>query len=54
MGKQAYEAKKDKCEKDIDETEDKHKQFNVEIADLAKATEETKEAIATLGDEVVA
>ena len=50
----ADEAKKEQCEKDIDETEDKHKQLNVEIADLEKATEETKEAIATLGDEIVA
>jgi septal ring factor EnvC (AmiA/AmiB activator) len=50
----ADEAKKEQCEKDIDETEDKHKQLNVEIKDLEKATEETKEAIATLGDEIVA
>merc|ERR1719444_702120 len=50
----ADEAKKEQCEKDIDETEDKHKQLNVEIKDLEKATEETKEAIATLGDEMVA
>jgi len=50
----ADEAKKEQCEKDIDETEDKHKQLNVEIADLEKATEETKEAIATLSDEIVA
>ena len=33
----ADEAKKEQCEKDIDETEDKHKQLNVEIADLEKA-----------------
>ena len=50
----ADEAKKEQCEKDIDETEDKHKQLNVEIADLEKATGETKEAIATLSDEIVA
>jgi len=50
----ADEAKKEQCEKDIDETEDKHKQLNVEIADLEKATEETKESIATLGDEIAA
>jgi hypothetical protein len=30
------EAKKEQCEKDIDETENKHKQLNVEIADLEK------------------
>merc|ERR1719384_1711305 len=35
-------------------TEDKHKQLNVEIADLDKATEETKENIATLTDEIAA
>merc|ERR1719305_232205 len=51
---EADEAKKEQCEKDIDETEDKHKQLNVEIADLEKATEETKESIATLGDEIAA
>jgi len=50
----ADEAKKAECEKNIDETEDKHKQLNVEIADLEKATEETKESIATLGDELAA
>jgi len=50
----ADEAKKEQCEKDIDETEDKHKELNVQIADLEKATEETKEAIATLGDEIAA
>ena len=33
----ADEAKKEQCEKDIDETENKHKQLNVEIADLEKA-----------------
>jgi len=46
--------KKEECEKNIDETEDKHKQLNVEIADLDKATEETKENIATLTDEIAA
>jgi septal ring factor EnvC (AmiA/AmiB activator) len=50
----ADDAKKEQCEKDIDETEDKHKELNVQIADLEKATEETKEAIATLGDEIAA
>ena len=48
------DAKKEQCEKDIDETEDKHKELNVAIADLEKATEETKEAIATLTDEIAA
>merc|ERR1719265_2871967 len=48
------ESKKEQCEKDIDETEDKHKELNVQIADLEKATAETKEAIATLGDEIAA
>merc|ERR1719414_2403379 len=48
------DAKKEECEKNIDETEDKHKQLNVEIADLDKATEETKENIATLTDEIAA
>jgi peptidoglycan hydrolase CwlO-like protein len=51
---EADDAKKEQCEKDIDETEDKHKELNVQIADLEKATAETKEAIATLGDEIVA
>jgi len=46
--------KKDECESNIDKTEDKHKQLNVEIADLDKATEETKENIATLTDEIAA
>merc|ERR1719454_2625690 len=46
--------KKEECEKNIDETEDKHKQLNVEIADLDKATKETKENIATLTDEIAA
>merc|ERR1719159_284758 len=46
--------KKDECEVNIDKTEDKHKQLNVEIADLEKATEETKENIATLADEIAA
>jgi len=50
----ADEAKKEQCEKDIDETEDKHKELNVQLADLEKATEETKESIATLGDEIAA
>merc|ERR1719265_124304 len=50
----ADESKKEECEKNIDETEDKHKQLNVEIADLEKATEETKESIATLTDEIAA
>jgi len=50
----ADEAKKEQCEKDIDETEDKHKELNVAIADLEKATEETKESIATLTDEIAA
>jgi len=50
----ADEAKKEQCEKDIDETEDKHKELNVKLADLEKATEETKESIATLGDEIAA
>merc|ERR1712032_1671505 len=35
------DAKKEQCDKNIDETEDKHKQLNVEIADLEKATAET-------------
>merc|ERR1719265_56925 len=51
---EADDAKKEQCEKDIDETEDKHKELNVQIADLEKATAETKEAIATLGDEIAA
>jgi len=46
--------KKEKCEADIDETEDKHKELNVAIADLGKAIEETKESIATLTDEIAA
>jgi len=46
--------KKEECETNIDKTEDKHKQLNVEIADLDKATEETKESIATLTDEIAA
>jgi len=46
--------KKEECEANIDKTEDKHKELNVNIADLEKATEETKEAIATFGDEIVA
>jgi peptidoglycan hydrolase CwlO-like protein len=46
--------KKEECEANIDKTEDKHKQLNVEIADLDKATEETKESIATLTDEIAA
>merc|ERR1719224_352693 len=50
----ADDAKKEQCEKDIDETEDKHKELNVQIADLEKATAETKESIATLGDEIAA
>merc|ERR1719223_1727366 len=35
-------------EANIDKTEDAHKQLNVEIADLDKATEETKDEIAAL------
>merc|ERR1719158_2001661 len=46
--------KKEKCEADIDATEDKHKELNVAIADLGKAIEETKESIATLTDEIAA
>jgi peptidoglycan hydrolase CwlO-like protein len=46
--------KKEKCEADIDETEDKHKELNVVISDLGKAIEETKEDIATLTDEIAA
>jgi len=46
--------KKEECEANIDETEDKHKELNVAIADLDKATDETKEDIATLGDEIEA
>merc|ERR1719222_294141 len=46
--------KKEECESNIDKTEDAHKQLNVEIADLDKATEETKEDIATLSDEIAA
>lgn len=46
--------KKEKCEADIDETEDKHKELNVVLADLEKAIEETKEDIATLTDELAA
>jgi peptidoglycan hydrolase CwlO-like protein len=46
--------KKEKCEADIDATEDKHKELNVAIADLDKAIEETKESIATLTDEIAA
>jgi len=46
--------KKEECEANIDETEDKHKELNVAIADLDKATDETKESIATLGDEIEA
>merc|ERR1712032_916146 len=46
--------KKEECETNIDKTEDKHKQLNVEIADLEKATEEAKENIATLTDEIAA
>merc|ERR1719384_2476772 len=48
------DTKKGECEANIDKTEDKHKQLNVEIADLEKATEETKENIATLVDEIAA
>jgi len=48
------EDKKEECEANIDETEDKHKELNVAIADLEKATDETKEDIATLGDEIEA
>merc|ERR1719262_1036790 len=51
---EADDAKKEQCEKDIDETEDKHKELNVQISDLEKATAETKEAIATLGEEIAA
>jgi peptidoglycan hydrolase CwlO-like protein len=46
--------KKEKCEADIDATEDKHKELNVAIADLEKAIEETKESIATLTEEIAA
>merc|ERR1719305_1427343 len=46
--------KKEEGEANIDKTEDKHKELNVAIADLEKATEETKESIATLGDEIAA
>merc|ERR1719253_939339 len=46
--------KKEECESNIDKSEDKHKQLNVEIADLEKATEEAKESIATLTDEIAA
>jgi len=48
------DGKKEQCENNIDKTEDKHKQLNVEIADLEKATEETKENIGTLTDEIAA
>ena len=40
--------KKEECEANIDETEDKHKDLNVEFADLGKATEETIDNIAPL------
>lgn len=46
--------KKTECEDNIDKTEDKHKQLNVEISDLDKASEEEKENIATLTDEIAA
>jgi peptidoglycan hydrolase CwlO-like protein len=39
---------------DVDEIEDKHKELNVQIADFEKATGETKESIATLGEEIAA
>jgi len=48
------DAKKQQCEANIDKTEDKHKQLNVEISDLGKATEDTNESIATLTDEIAA
>lgn len=46
--------KKEECETNIDKTEDKHKQLNVEIGDLDKLIDETKENIATLIDEIAA
>jgi len=48
------DSKKTECEDNIDKTEDKHKQLNVEISDLEKASEEEKENIATLTDEIAA
>jgi len=46
------EAMKEQCEADIDRTEDEAKQLDVEIGDLGKATDSTKESIATLSDEI--
>jgi len=43
---------KQQCETDIDRTEDEAKQLDVEIGDLGKASDSTKESIATLSDEI--
>merc|ERR1719463_19891 len=48
------EAMKVQCEADIDRTEDEAKQLDVEIGDLNKATDSTKESIANLADEIAA
>merc|ERR1719361_2348455 len=48
------DSKKEECEANIDKTEDKHKQVSVAMFSLDKATEETKENIATLTEEIAA
>merc|ERR1719265_1153311 len=48
------DAKKAQCEADLDTTEDTLKELDIKLADLEKATEEAKEMVATLSDELAA
>merc|ERR1719265_1256751 len=46
--------KKSTCEADLDKSEDTMKELDIKIEDLEKATEEAKEMVATLTDEIAA
>jgi len=46
--------KKSTCEADLDKAEDTYKELEIKISDLEKATEEAKEMVATLTDEIAA
>merc|ERR1719321_300625 len=46
--------KKATCEADLDKAEDTYKELEIKISDLGKATEDAKETVATLTDEIAA
>merc|ERR1719265_1637517 len=48
------DAKKAQCEADLDTTEDTLKELDIKLADLEKATEEAKEMVETLAEEISA